>query len=64
MFALILSCINPNTQSNQGFHLSGFFIPIFDRRDGRSPTVASRGNPYYGKDAEIGKEVARIVPLR
>jgi hypothetical protein len=64
MFALILSCINPNVQSNQGLHLSGFFIPNLDRCIVRSPAVAIQGNPYYGKDAEIGKGVAKIVPLR
>jgi len=47
----------------QNILLRGFLLPISDRRDGRSPTVASRGNPYYGKDAEIGKGVAKLVPL-
>jgi len=40
-----------------------FYCHYSDRRDGRSPTVASRGHPYYGKDAERGKEVAKLVPL-
>jgi len=43
--------------------LKGFFIADSDRCDGRSPAVASQGNPYYGTNAEIGKEVAKLVPL-
>lgn len=44
-----------------GFVLTAFFI---SRCIVRSPAVAIQGHPYYGKDAEIGKGVAKIVPLR
>ena len=44
------------------FH-KGFLLCSLTRCTGRSPAVAVQGHPHYGKDAEIGKGVAKLVPL-